>query len=336
MIADNMMTSLGLFVGEGNWTFFHEIYEDLASHFQVEVYHQRTVNTPLLHGRLNRWLFRHGIQSVLNRNEVCFFEWASDLLVAASHMPKRSKIVTRLHSFELFEWAPKINWDAVDKVILVSQTMQKRFCELYPHQADKTCVVYNGVDLSRFKPPDKRDFSFRIGMLCNILPIKRVYEVILSLNELRKGGYGASLHIAGEPKGDYRYAQAVQRLVDELGLQDAVTFYGRVDETTAWLQNIDIFVSNSYWEGQQVALIEALACGCYCLSHFWAGVEEVLPQENIYDTEAEMISKIIEFYKLPEGLKFKSQKQMRDIALQKFDLEKTKLQIRQVIEQVVN
>jgi len=149
------MAKLGSFVGVNIWTFFNEIYDDLIVHYPTEVYKRRTFNIPLLYGRLNRWGYREGIRSILSRNDVCFFEWASDLLVIASYLPKKSKIVTRLHSFELYDWAPKIKWDSVDKIILVSYAMQRMFAALYPAHASKTEVIYNGRMLNQFHPPKR-------------------------------------------------------------------------------------------------------------------------------------------------------------------------------------
>ena len=212
------MKKIGVFVGEEMWTFFNEIYNDLNARYQTEVYKEKIYNTPLLYGRLNRWVFNRQLRSMLRRNDICFFVWASELLMHASHMPKQCAIVTRLHSFELYEWAPKINWDAVDKIILISHAMQRQFVTLYPDQQHKTEVVYNGRSLDAFSPPDKKDFTFRLGMLCHIKPIKRIYEVILMLYELRQKGYKATLSIAGEAQsaGDLRYQAAIHRLVKGL------------------------------------------------------------------------------------------------------------------------
>ena len=93
------MKKLGIFVGEkGNWSFFQDIYEDLCAHYRTEIFKEKVYNVPLLYGRLNRWAFREEMRSILRRNDLCFFEWASELLVPASHMPKYCPIVTRLHS----------------------------------------------------------------------------------------------------------------------------------------------------------------------------------------------------------------------------------------------
>jgi glycosyltransferase involved in cell wall biosynthesis len=325
---------LGIFVEEDKWTFFNEIFEDLKTYYQTEIFTRKVYKTPLLYGRLNRWAYRAGIDSMLRRNDIGFFEWAGEYLVYASHMPKRSAIITRLHSFELFEWAPKINWDAVDKIILVSHAMRKSFGEYYPDHLHKTEVVYNGVSLNEFKPAERNEFNFDLGMLCSIKPVKRVYEIVLLVHELFEKGYNARLHIAGAPEGDFRYAAAIYQLVDRLGLKEAVKFYGHVNDTADWLRRIDIFISNSFWEGHQVALIEAMASGCYCLSHCWAGSEEALPAENLFVTSRELLDKIVGFANLHDVERQRKQSSMRAITCEKFDIEQTKAKIRNVIEQI--
>ena len=325
---------LGIFVGEEDWKFFNEIFVDLTDHFQCDVFQQKTYSTPLLYGRLNRWAYQSGIRRSLKSNDICFFEWASEHLMVASHMPKLCTIVTRLHSFELYDWAPKINWDNVDKVILVSKTMQELFNEAYPEHSQKTMVVHNGRSVEKFKGPQKKSFNFRIGMLCSIIPIKRIYEVVVMISDLRKRGLDVYLQVAGSPKDDHRYVIAINRLVKKLELQDYVIFTGHVANSHIWLKDIDIFISNSYWEGQQVALIEAMASECYCLSHAWAGAEEMLPEENLYITESELQRKIISYSELSEEEKVRCCAYMRDIAVSKFDIEKTKVQIRQVISEM--
>jgi glycosyltransferase involved in cell wall biosynthesis len=327
---------LGIFVGEENWTFFKEISEDLAEHYQIEIYQRKTYNIPLFYGRLNRWASQQGIRDVLRSNQVCFFEWASDLLMNASYMPKHCAIVTRLHSFELYEWAPKINWAAVDKVILVSRAMQQKFVDQYPNCAEKTQVINNGKPLDKFRPVSRK-FEGNLGMLCNLTPIKRVYEVILTLYELKLKGYELNLHIGGEPrKGgtDKRYYASIQRAVEKLDLQEQVIFHGHIQEPENWFKLVDVFISNSFWEGQQVALIEAMASSCYCLAHFWDGVEEILPQENIFSTEIDMQRKIIGYYEMSDELKKDHRAHMRSIAELKFDINFTKKAIRELINEL--
>jgi len=330
---------IGILVGEkGDWRFFNDIYEDIKAHYETVVHTPKTYNFPLLHGRLNRWSFSHEIHKVLQKSDVSFFEWASELLVPASHMPKYGPIITRLHSYELYAWAPDVNWDNVDKIILVSKAMQEKFNDLYPGHAHKTEVVYNAKPLDKFKPA-KRDFGHNLGMLCEINPRKRIYEIILMTYDLIQRGYNIYLHIGGArkhaPDCDEYYV-ALHRLINKLGIADNVTFYDHITDTVSWLQKMDIFISNSYWEGHQVALIEAMATGCYSLSHFWDGAEEVLPAENIYSLETELAEKIIEYFNLPDNEKLKRTEQMRKLANEKYDSTEQHVRIRRIIEEVCN
>ncbi|MFC2043377.1 glycosyltransferase family 4 protein [Chloroflexota bacterium] len=310
----------------------HYVIKELEVYHDVVVYQFPLFKSPIFYYRINPLLKKYDFIRFMHKCDVLFFDWASDMLAYATHLPKQCAIVTRLVSYELFQWAPKVNWDAVDKIILVSHAMQRRFVEYFPEHAIKTVVIYNGTSLNKFFPQADRQFQFNLGMLCSISPIKRVYEVIPLLFQLREYGFDATLHIAGKPAGDPRYEVALKRMINKFDLDSRVIFYGQIDDPFNWLKNIDIFISNSFWEGQQFALIEAMASGCFCLSHFWDGADEVLPKENLYLTESELLQKIVAYSQKSQFEKLDLQSQMRNIACEKFDIEHTKIAIRQMID----
>jgi glycosyltransferase involved in cell wall biosynthesis len=193
---------------------------------------------------------------------------------------------------------------------------------MYPGNDVKTVVLPAGKSLTRFVP-QPHEFSGKLAMMGNILPIKRVYEMLLALAVLREVDPRYTLHLAGKPDQEFnnrRYYASVLSLVEKLGLREHVSFYGWVDPAE-WLPEMDIFISNSYWEGQQNALIEAMASGCYCLSHFWDGAEEILPQEYLFTTESSLVEKILAYAGLSEEEKEDRQNQMRAIAIEKYSLQ---------------
>lgn len=326
---------LGLVV-DNQWTFMSDLLANWQMQYETEVFSHRDINLPfhLLQGRINQWRLKRSLKRFLHRNEVVFFEWAGPLLVVTSRLKTSASIVVRLHSFELYAYAPKIRWETVEKIILVSYAMQRRFCNLYPDMAEKTSVVYYGKPLEKFQFQE-REFSGVIGMLCNLLPIKRVYEVILALYELNRMGLRLFLRLAGSP-GDtpaaQRYYAAMQRLVSTLRLQDQILFEGYVSNPADFLSQIDIFISNSYWEGQQNALLEAMATGCYCISHFWDGAEEVLPPENLFISDKEMCHKIVTYCELPNNQKGIHRERMRAVAEEKFDIRNISAAICAILE----
>jgi len=80
--------------------------------------------------------------------------------------------------------------------------------------------------------------------------------------------------------------------------------------------------------------MEAMASGCYCLSHRWDGAEELLPQENLFYTSAELQKKILRYCEIPETEKQEQRACMRAIACDKFDINQTIAQVLQVVEEV--
>ena len=235
----------------------------------------------------------------------------------------------------MYKWADEINWDHVDKIILVSRAKQQEFSIRFPTHASKACVVSPSTSLERFSS-HSRVFSGNIGILCHITPRKRVYELILDFYQLQKQRSDLKLYIAGGPnRWEMDYHVAVQRLVDELDIRDKIIFHGPTDESELWYRNIDIFVSHSYSEGLQVSPMEAMATGCYCLSHWWDGADELLPERNLYYTGNELNEKILAYCQLADEEKDRQRALMQSIARDRFDIKQTARKIRSIIELTV-
>lgn len=321
-------------VNNETWSFLQEIYEDLEKYHSTALFEWQPKNFPLLNTRLNELSVNRKLRSFLQSNDVVFFEWASEFLLLASQLPKRCGIVTRLHRYEMYAegLVNGINWDAVDKIILVSQAKKREFLDHYPDQASKIEVIFEAVDPDKFVFNHK-PFAGDIGILCHMVPRKRVYELVLAFSELVKAPKDLHLHIGGDPQPQHLdYYRAIQNLVKALGLQDKVTFYGPVKEPWKWYKNIDIFISNSYSEGLQVSPIEAMASGCLCLSHYWEGADELLPEPYLFYTDQQLQEKILNYCDAPQQVKDIEKKLMRSIVCEKFNIHNTKEQIRRVIE----
>jgi glycosyltransferase involved in cell wall biosynthesis len=321
---------------EETWAFFNEVYQELSDHHQAQIFTRRRSKTPVLQTRIERRLLKYDLQTFLRKNQVVFFEWASELLAAATHLPKSCGIVTRLHRYELYQWADRVNWDAVDKVILVSEAKRREFTNRFPRQSQKIVVIPEAISLSRFKPLP-REFNGNIGILCHLSPRKRVYELILAFYEMSKVRKDIHLHIGGDPHPRFPdYAPALHSLVHELGIADKVTFYGKVSDPQSWYAKIDIFISNSYSEGLQVSPMEAIATGCYCLSHRWDGAIELLPEQNLYFSDQELMQKICAYCDTPEVERQDMVGALMALVRERFDVDKTKILIREIVEEIGN
>lgn len=324
---------LGVVIQE-SWAFFQEVYQELSSSHPTRLLTLPEANMPLFKERVNRWLRARALRDFLKSNHVVFFEWASELLAAASAEPKRCGIVTRLHRYELYRWADRINWGIVDRVILVSEAKRKEFVGRFPGQASKVVVIPEAISLEKFHP-EARVFRGDLGVLCNLSPRKRVYETILAFSEASRNGADLRLHIGGGPHPAFPEYEAVLRtLVAKLGLERRVTFYGHVPNPSEWYRNIDVFLSNSYSEGLQVAPMEAIASGRYCLSHRWDGADELLPSDSLFSTERELIERIAGYCESSEDKRRALREHQLAIVQERFDVNKTKVRIRQLVEEV--
>jgi glycosyltransferase involved in cell wall biosynthesis len=179
-----------------------------------------------------------------------------------------------------------------------------------------------------------------MGMLCDVTPRKRLYEAVMLLDGVRRDQHPtARLHIGGRWSGDWsseEYYEALRRLIRRLDLADHVIFYGHVADTPRWFRQIDVFISHSYREGQQVALLEAMAAACCCFSHVWDGADEVLPHEYLYTTDAELLEKISAHLQLPEEQRRICGARMRAIAEERFAIETTTAKIRLIIDETMD
>lgn len=324
---------LGVVVSTDPWRFFTDIYEDWKERYDVSVFEYARYKAPIFNERINRYRFQHGLQAFLESQDVVFFEWASDLLAAASHLPKTTRIVTRLHRYEMFHWVNQIDWEKVDRVVLVSQAMREKFVTRFPSQAEKAVVITESVDVTRF-PALIKPFTGDLGTLCYLGPRKRVYELVLAFAELDAQRQGLRLHIGGGGNKHGDYTDALHSLVRKLHLGDRIVFDGDVLQPWTWYPGVDVFISNSYSEGLQVAPMEAMASGRYTLSHHWDGAEELLPPEQLFLTNRELHERILAYAGMDEAQRRQKQIEMRNRAEQKFDTRLILAQLTALVDEV--
>ncbi len=324
---------IGVAINE-TWAFFNDIYTELQQHHSVSVFEPRKKpNLPIFRERLNRKLFADDLTNFMRSNQVVFFEWSSQLLAAATQLPKTAPIVTRLHRYELYHWADQIDWNKVDRIIVVSEAKRNEFVARVKGQDHKLVVVPESVSFTRFQSAERR-FNRDIGTLCNLTPRKRVYELILAFVDLGLHQKGYRLHIGGGEHERFKdYYDALISLPERLGVSDGVKFYGKIEDSVGFYRNLDIFISNSYSEGLQVSPIEAIASGCYCLSHHWPGADELLPVENLFMTDSQLGQRLEAYETLSETEKREKQAGLRRQIIARFDGEKISQKIRQIIEE---
>lgn len=284
------------------WIFLEDIYAYLDSQYETTVFRATPWLLPYWQQKMSHYMLRRSLKQFIHAHDVVLFEWASELLVEASdvYTPGAAALVTRLHRYEMFRWVERIKWENVSYVILDTEAMRRKLLSRTKVAPERALVLPNAVPLAK-TDASQRPFQKRIGILANLHPRKRIYELVLAFYAVLQEEPDMTLHIGGPPRPNYQaYDEAIHDLVRRLGIEDKVTFYGRVEERWDWYQSIDIFVSISYSEGMQVAPIEAAASGCYCISHWWEGADEIFPREQLFITERQFVDVVMNYARMSE------------------------------------
>jgi glycosyltransferase involved in cell wall biosynthesis len=171
-----------------------------------------------------------------------------------------------------------------DCLIGVSQATVDDLVRLGVAPRDRFRVVPIGLELDRFARPDTHavsDFRRRNGVtdgdvlvvyVGRLVPIKRVDLALRAVARARDRGAPLRLAVVGD--GECR--GPLERQAAELGLGDAVHFFGYVHDATAAAGAADIALLSSDNEGTPVSLIEAGAASRPAVATKVGGVPDVV------------------------------------------------------------
>lgn len=128
-------------------------------------------------------------------------------------------------------------------------------------------VIHNGIDTSRFRPPEQRQphMPFRLLYVGSWMARKGVDLLAPIMREL---GDGFVLHYTGGP--------AAER--DKPGMPANMLDIGRLtgDQVVAAMQQADVFLFPSRSEGLPLAPMEAMACGLPVIAACGSSLSEVV------------------------------------------------------------
>jgi len=128
---------------------------------------------------------------------------------------------------------------------------------------------------SRLKIPCDR---LVVGIVGRLQPWKGQHLVLDAVGRLRADGINAhALIVGGDAYGfSPGYARTLRRAARRIGLDDAVTFTGQVEDATAYMTLMDALVNASAAEPFGIVIIEAMSLGIPVVAVDSAGPREIL------------------------------------------------------------
>src|SRR5262245_6717140 len=140
-------------------------------------------------------------------------------------------------------------------------------------------IVPVPIDLARFRPPspsERDDARARLGLAADDLAVlytgqlrrlKALDRLVEAFALFRAAGRAGRLLLVGGASGTADACEhELREQVRAAGVDDAVTFTGRVDAVVPYLWAADVFVLPSEREGLSNSLAEAMACGLACIA----------------------------------------------------------------------
>ena len=138
-------------------------------------------------------------------------------------------------------------------------------------------TVHNGIDLRKFeKNHDNIDLDKHV---LNFISVGRFNDqkdypnLINAFAILRKSNdYNIKLNIVGH--GELQ--PQIEALIKELELDEDITLLGKRSDVPKLMNEADIFILSSKFEGLPTVVIEAMACECYVVATDCGGSAEIL------------------------------------------------------------
>jgi glycosyltransferase involved in cell wall biosynthesis len=166
-----------------------------------------------------------------------------------------------------------------DRIICVCKSDYDKAIAAGVAKIDRTSIVYNGIEVDKFSRPIDRVVARKIF---NLDPTEFVFGNVGRLHEQKGHKFllQAFAKIDVQARlviiGDGRLRDELTILANQLEISDRVSFLGARADIREFLSAIDIFVMPSLWEGQPIALLEALAIGIPSIASAVDGIPEII------------------------------------------------------------
>ena len=165
----------------------------------------------------------------------------------------------------------KLAWDDAERTFRMARavtTPTRRAADFLERTVDVQGVipVSCGIERANYRPdPEQRDRSrvLFVGRLTSEKRVDVTLRAIARIIEEHRPAAGSPLDLHFDIVGGGDQRKPLEQLVEKLGLQDRVTFLGRVDDPqlVELYSRASVFVISSIAELQSIATLEAMASG---------------------------------------------------------------------------
>lgn len=177
------------------------------------------------------------------------------------------------------------------RIVAISGAIARGLVDGYGFPASKVVMIHNGIDPARFRRDPAAGEATRVAW--GVPSGAVVYGSVGRLSNFHKG-HDIAIELferlcAANPDQEL-WCALVGTGPDETALQeqarasacaDRIVFPGPTERTWEACSAIDVFLMPSRFEGLGLALLEAMACGCYPVAMGVGGITEVVADRSV-------------------------------------------------------
>ncbi|MHA1285323.1 MAG: glycosyltransferase family 4 protein [Promethearchaeota archaeon] len=210
-----------------------------------------------------------------------------------------------------------ISYKLADKIILTNKEDIEFVIKKFRLNKKKVNLIYNFIDINLFKPLKLKKKEKHIIFIGRIDKEKNLINLIKAFEDLND----FTLNIIGEGSNDYK--KLLLTIIRKSKIK--VNFLGRIpnNKIPELLNQHEIFILPSYYEGNPKALLEAMSCGIPCIGTNVFGIRTIIKhKENgiLCNTNSESIKNAILNLYYDQDLKNKISKNARKYILENYSL----------------
>ena len=182
--------------------------------------------------------------------------------------------------------------ESATMLIAVSDSLRQDVPRRLGIADEKTVVIGNGVDMSKFARVDRDSARQRLNIAADakvlisvgsLVELKGFHRILPVLPRLRKRFPGLRYLVVGGGTTQGDMSGTLRAMTTELGLEDCVVFCGpQIPEQLKWYYSAsDLFVSATSYEGWANVLLEAMACGLPVVTTKVGGNPQVVCRDDV-------------------------------------------------------
>lgn len=179
----------------------------------------------------------------------------------------------------IFQKIDQLLLAVTDQIICVCRSDYEKAIAAKVATSSKTAIVYNGIEIDKFSQPIDQETSRKIFATA---PTDFIFGNVGRFHEQKGHQYllKAFAKVSDRARlliiGDGELKDELIKLADDLQISDRIVFLGARSDVHEFLSAINVFIMPSLWEGQPIALLEALAMGKPCIVSDVDGISEVI------------------------------------------------------------